>query len=69
MATLLVGGGLLDSSFSQYQKKQTAERAWLLYYNRYLYDRGVINSETRSKMATMIHARCGPTDKYRGLVI
>lgn len=55
----------MDPTFSPYEKKLFAERSWLLYYNRYLCDRGVISTEIRNQMATIISARRSPADKQR----
>jgi len=57
----------LDPSFSKIEKRQLAERSWLLYYNRYLHDCGLISVETRNKMITMINARYRPAERNRDL--
>lgn len=41
----------------------------MLYYNRYLYDRGVISAEIRNRMTALIHARYGMEDRKRGRAI
>ena len=59
----------MDPTFSSNQKKLFAERSWLLYYNRYLCDHGVISAEIRNRMTVMINARYSPADRQRGLAI
>lgn len=55
LVTLLAGGGLMDPCFSV--PKEAIERSWLLYFNTYLYDRGVISTENRNKMLRLINSR------------
>lgn len=59
----------MDPTFSPYEKKLFEERSWLLYYNRYLCDRGVISTDIRNRMTAMINARYSPADRQRGLAI
>jgi len=38
-------------------KKQAAERVWLEYFNRVLFEKGVISETERNKMTLRIEAR------------
>lgn len=39
---------------NEQQRKEMAARLWLSYYNRVLYERGVITEQERNKMALKI---------------
>lgn len=41
------------------QKRRIAEQLWLHYYNRVLYERGIIGEEERNRMGSRIDARAG----------
>lgn len=43
-----------NKSASSTQKKQEAARIWLSYYNRVLYEKGVITERERSRMELKI---------------
>lgn len=42
---------------SKTQKNAVAEQIWLLYFNRYLYERGIITEKERNKMIHSITSR------------
>ncbi len=39
------------------QKKSVRDQIWLLYYNQYLYDHGVITERERNRMKNKINTR------------
>lgn len=41
------------------RKRAVAEQIWLHYYNRVLYERGIIGEEERNRMSNRIDARIG----------
>ena len=41
------------------RKRVAAEQIWLHYYNRVLYERGIIGREERDRMSNRIEAREG----------
>lgn len=41
-------------SVSAAQKKQEAAKLWLFYYNRVLYEKGIINEQERNRMTLKI---------------
>lgn len=43
-----------SKSVSAAQKKQEAARVWLSYYNRVLYEKGIISEQERSRMMLKI---------------
>ena len=43
------------------QKRVAAEQIWLEYYNRVLYEKGIIGEEERNRMSNRIDARLGRT--------
>ncbi len=38
-------------------RKETAEQLWLSYYNRVLYEKGIITERVRNKMELKINSR------------
>lgn len=44
-------------SSTEAQRKAVAERIWLHYYNRVLFEKGVISEEERNRMSSRIDAR------------
>lgn len=42
-----------------YIPRREMERIWLEYYNRFLFERGIITERERSRMAAMIRERQG----------
>lgn len=47
-------------SISSAQKKQEAARIWLSYYNRVLYEKGIISEQERNRMTLQIDRRQQP---------
>lgn len=41
------------------RKRAMAEQIWLYYYNRVLFERGIIGEEERNRMSNRIDARTG----------
>ena len=41
------------------ERKRAAEQMWLHYYNRVLYEKGIIGEEERNRMSNRIEARAG----------
>ena len=41
------------------RKRAAAEQIWLEYYNRVLYEKGIIGEEERNRMSNRIEARAG----------
>lgn len=41
------------------RKRVAAEQMWLHYYNRVLYEKGIIGEEERNRMSNRIDARAG----------
>ena len=39
------------------KKKQTAEQIWLAYFNKILFEQGIISETERNKMALRIESR------------
>ncbi len=39
------------------ERKRAAEQMWLHYYNRVLYEKGIIGQEERNRMSNRIDAR------------
>ena len=46
------------------RKRAVAEQIWLEYYNRVLYEKGIIGEEERNRMSNRIEAR-GRTGKEK----
>lgn len=44
-----------NSLTPEQQKQHMAEQLWLLYYNQYLYDHGVITERERNRMKNKIN--------------
>ena len=42
---------------AEQQKHYLAEQLWLLYYNQYLFDKGVITEQERNRMVNRINNR------------
>ena len=40
-------------------KRQAVEKAYLLYYNRVLFEKGLITEQERNRMIHRINSRCG----------
>jgi len=51
------GGGRLTDEI---RKKQAAEQIWLAYFNRVLFEKGIITESERNKMALKIESRRPP---------
>ena len=49
-----------NGSVSAARRRQEAARLWLSYYNRVLYEKGVITERERSRMALKIDRRQTP---------
>ena len=47
------------------RKKQIGEQLWLHYYNRVLFERGIITEDERNRMANRIDARSAAQDGRR----
>ena len=47
--------------FTEQQRKEMAGRLWLHYYNKVLYEKGVITEQERNKMSHKIESWKGPT--------
>lgn len=45
------------SGSAEEQKREAAEQIWLEYFNRVLYDKGLITEDERNRMANRIDAR------------
>ena len=43
-----------EQKSNEQRRKETAAKIWLSYYNRVLYERGVITEQERNKMALKI---------------
>ncbi len=41
------------------RRRAAAEQIWLHYYNRVLYEKGIIGEEERNRMSNRIDARAG----------
>lgn len=48
---------LVAQSQIQTKKRVVAEKIWLHYYNRVLYERGMISEEERNRMSNRIDQR------------
>ena len=48
-------------SISPAQKKQEAAQIWLSYYNRVLYEKGIISEQERNRMTLQIDRRRQPS--------
>lgn len=46
---------------NEYKKLQIAESLWLEYYNRVLYEKGLITEQERNHMLSMISSRKSDT--------
>lgn len=43
-----------EQKFNEQRRKETAVKIWLSYYNRVLYEKGIITERERNKMALKI---------------
>ena len=46
---------------AEQEKKSLAEKAWLSYFNQYLYEQNLITEEQRNRMALKIESRKAST--------
>ena len=51
------------------QKREIGETLWLHYYNRVLFDKGVISEDERNRMSNRINARNGGRNDRRQRVV
>lgn len=47
----------ISDSNSKTKEHEAAEEIWLMYFNNYLYDSGVINERERNRMVARIASR------------
>ncbi|MCI8329197.1 MAG: hypothetical protein HFG02_06170 [Oscillibacter sp.] len=45
-----------EQRFREQRRKEAAARIWLSYYNRVLYEKGVITERERNRMELKIHS-------------
>lgn len=45
---------MLERKSTEQRRKETAARIWLSYYNRVLYEKGIISQRERNKMELKI---------------
>ena len=45
------------------QRRQIAEQTWLGYFNRTLFEKGIINETTRNRLALKIETRKSPSTR------
>ena len=43
--------------YTEQQKQYLAEQLWLLYYNQYVFDKGLITEQERNRMINRINNR------------
>lgn len=52
---------MAEKNTSIQENQCLAERLWLLYFNDYLHEKGIITESERNKMTTKIDGRKGST--------
>lgn len=45
---------MVEQKSNEQQRKETAAKIWLSYYNRVLYEKGIITERERNRMALKI---------------